>query len=196
MKKLVLDLDVGIDDTLAVAYALASPEVELVGITTTYGNVTTERSTANALAVCALLGSPDIPVYPGLPCASFADDFAVQPVSAFIHGENGVGEVGVPASDRAPQGQAAVDFIVEAVHRWGKDLVYVPTGPLTNLDAAIAQDPSIVDGVGRVVLMGGALTVPGNVTPWWWPPGGSRPPCRSSHRTRRAPRSRGRPSRG
>ncbi|GJM54964.1 ribosylpyrimidine nucleosidase [Granulimonas faecalis] len=166
MKKLVLDLDVGIDDTLAVAYALASPEVELVGITTTYGNVTTEQSTANALAVCALLGAPDVPVYPGLPCASFAEDFTVQPVSAFIHGKNGVGEVDVPASDRAPQGQGAVDFIVEAVHRWGKDLIYVPTGPLTNFDAAIAQDPSIVDEVGAVVLMGGALTVPGNVTPW------------------------------
>ncbi len=166
MKKMILDLDVGIDDTLAVAYALGSPEVELVGITTTYGNVTTEQSTLNALAVCDLFGRPDIPVYPGLPCASFAEDFTVQPISAFIHGKNGIGEVEIPASNRTAQGQSAVDFIIEAVHVWGDDLVYVPTGPLTNLDAAIAKDPSIVGEVGRVVLMGGALTVPGNVTPW------------------------------
>lgn len=166
MKKLVLDLDVGIDDTLAVAYALASPEVELAAITTTYGNVTTPQSSRNALAVCKLFGRPDIPVYEGLPHASWADDFSVMPISAFIHGDNGIGDVEIPDGDGQIQDQGAVDFIIEAAHKWGEDFVYVPTGPQTNLDAAIAKDPSIVNEMGRMVLMGGALTVPGNVNAW------------------------------
>lgn len=166
MKKMVLDLDVGIDDALAVAYALGSPEVELVGITTTFGNVTVEQSVRNALAVCSLFGCPDIPVYLGLPCPSSADGFVVSPASAFIHGKNGLGEVEVAPSPFEPQGQSAVDFLIDAVHRWKDELLYVPTGALTNLDAALAKDPSIAGEMGRVVLMGGALTVPGNVTPW------------------------------
>lgn len=69
-------------------------------------------------------------------------------------------------STRDAEDTPAVDFIIDAAKTYGKDLVYVPTGPLTNLDAAIARAPEIVDEIGRVVLMGGALTVPGNVNAW------------------------------
>ncbi|OZG55589.1 inosine-uridine nucleoside N-ribohydrolase [Bifidobacterium tissieri] len=165
-KKMILDLDTGIDDTLAIAYALGSPEVELIGITGTYGNVLVEQSVRNALAVTDLFGHPEVPVYAGLSHASHKDSFEVLPVSAFIHGQNGIGDVDIPDSDRTPESGSAVDFIIDAVKTYGKDLVYVPTGPMTNIAAALAKAPEIKDEIGKIVLMGGALTVCGNVDPW------------------------------
>ena len=166
MRKLILDLDTGVDDTLAISYALGSSEVELIGITGTYGNVLLEQGIRNDLAITDLLGHPEVKVYPGLPHASKADSFEVLPVSAFIHGENGIGDVAIPDSDRKAETQSAVDFIIDAVNTYGKDLVYVPTGPMTNIAAALAKEPEIAQRIGSIVLMGGALTVPGNVDAW------------------------------
>ncbi|MBW3087995.1 nucleoside hydrolase [Bifidobacterium sp. 82T24] len=165
-KKLILDLDTGIDDTLATAYALGSPEVELIGITGTYGNVLLDQGVRNALAVTDLFGHPEVKVYKGLPHASTKDSFEVQPVSAFIHGANGIGNVDIPDSNREPETESAVDFIIDAVKTYGKDLVYVPTGPMTNIAAALDKAPEIKDEIGGIVLMGGALTVCGNVSAW------------------------------
>ena len=164
-RKLILDLDTGIDDALAIAYALGSPEAELIGITATYGNVLMDRSVRNSLAVLDILGASSVPVHPGLPHSSTTEDFSVQEISAFIHGRNGVGEVDIAPSPRSAEATGAVDFIIEASHRYGDELVYIPTGPLTNLAAALEKDPGLA-GRLRVVLMGGALTVSGNVSPW------------------------------
>ena len=166
MRKLILDLDTGVDDTLAISYALGSPEVELIGITGTYGNVLLEQGIRNDLAITDLLGHPEVKVYPGLSHACKADSFEVLPVSAFIHGENGIGDVAIPDSDRKAETESAVDFIIDAVNTYGKDLVYVPTGPMTNIAAALAKEPDIAQRIGSIVLMGGALTVPGNVDAW------------------------------
>ena len=162
MKKLILDLDTGVDDALAISYALGSPEVELIGITGTYGNVLVEQGVRNALAVTDLLGHPEVKVYQGLPHSSTTDHFEVLPISAFIHGDNGIGDVDIPDSNRSVETESAVDFIIDAVKTYGKDLIYVPTGPMTNIEAALKKAPEIKDEIGRVVLMGGALTVPGN----------------------------------
>ena len=156
MKKLILDLDTGVDDALAISYALGSPEIELIGITGTYGNVLVEQGVRNALAVTDLLGHPEVKVYQGLPHSSTTDHFDVLPISAFIHGENGIGDVTIPDSNRS----------IDAVKTYGKDLVYVPTGPMTNIAAALDKAPEIKDEIGEIVLMGGALTVPGNVNAW------------------------------
>ncbi len=164
--KMILDLDTGIDDALAIAYAVGSPEVDLIGITGTYGNVLVEQGVRNSLAILDLLGRPDVPVFRGIEHSSTTESFEVLPISAFIHGVNGIGEVEIPDSDRTPDPRSAVDFIIEATEKYGKDLVYVPTGPLTNLAAAIKKEPSIVEKIGRVVLMGGALTACGNVNAW------------------------------
>ena len=164
-RKLILDLDTGIDDALAIAYALGSPEAELIGITATYGNVLMERSVRNSLAVLDILGASSVPVHPGLPHSSTTEDFSVQEISAFIHGRNGVGEVDIAPSPRSAEATGAVDFIIEASHRYGDELVYIPTGPLTNLAAALEKDPGLADRL-KVVLMGGALSVSGNVSPW------------------------------
>ena len=166
MTKLILDLDTGVDDTLAISYALGSPEVELIGITGTYGNVLLEQGVRNDLAITDLLGHPEIRVYPGLPHASTKDSFSVQSISAFIHGGNGIGDVSIPDSNRKPEVESAVDFIIDSVKTYGKDLVYVPTGPMTNIAAALRKAPEIKDEIGKIVLMGGALTVCGNVSPW------------------------------
>ncbi|RSX55441.1 inosine-uridine nucleoside N-ribohydrolase [Bifidobacterium dolichotidis] len=164
-KKMILDLDTGVDDALAIALALGSPEVELIGITGTYGNVLVEQGVRNALALTELFGHPEVKVYKGLSHALKRDGFEVEEISAFIHGKNGIGEVELPEPTRTIEDQNAVDFIIESAHKYGKDLVLVPTGPQTNIAAAIQKDPSIVDLVDAEVLMGGALTQPGNVTP-------------------------------
>lgn len=165
-KKMILDLDTGVDDALAISYALGSPEVELIGITGTYGNVLIEQGVRNSLAILDLLGHPEVPVFVGESHSRATDGFEVLDISAFIHGANGIGDVEIPDSPRKPSEQSAVDFIIESVHTYGKDLYYVPTGPLTNLAAAIDKDPTIVGEIGRVVLMGGALTVCGNCNGW------------------------------
>lgn len=162
MKKLILDLDTGVDDALAISYALGSPEVELIGITGTYGNVLVEQGVRNVLAVTDLLGHPEVKVYQGLPHSSTTDHFEVLPISAFIHGKNGIGDVDIPDSNRSVETESAVDFIIDAIKTYGKNLIYVPTGPMTNIEAALKKAPEIKDEIGRIVLMGGALTVPGN----------------------------------
>lgn len=161
--KLILDLDTGIDDTLAIAYALGSEEVELIGITGTFGNVELATGVRNSLAVLDLLGHPEVPVFRGLPTPRASDTFSLLPVIFDIHGRNGIGNCTIPDSPRAPQDTPAVDFIIEAARTYGPDLLYVPTGPLTTLAAVLDAAPGIAQTGMRVTLMGGALTVPGNV---------------------------------
>ncbi|MDK8240930.1 nucleoside hydrolase [Corynebacterium coyleae] len=163
--KLILDLDTGIDDALALAYALASPEVELIGVTCTYGNVVVEDSVRNTLAILELFGRTDTPVFAGPDHARAKDSFEVQEISAFIHGKNGIGEVEIPDPTRQVESTSAVDFLVESVTAYGDDLIIVPTGPSTTIAAAV-EASNVFRENANIVMMGGALTVPGNVTAW------------------------------
>ena len=165
MKKLILDLDTGIDDTLAMSLAMASPEVELIGIIGTYGNVYMEQGLRNDLAVTDLF-EKEVKVYRGLEHALSKDSFEVMEISSFIHGKNGIGECQIPDSEREEEEIGGIDFLIGAAHKFKDDLIYVATGPLTNLASALQKDPSISGLIGRVVFMGGALTVPGNVSDW------------------------------
>ena len=158
--KIILDLDTGIDDALALAYALAHPDLDLIGITGTYGNVPVELGVRNALALLELLGADNVPVYIG----PTREGFTVAPISAFIHGRNGLGEILLPPPRRTAQGDA-VDFLIQSVQEHGGELVIVPTGPSTSIAAAMQKDPDFARNA-RIVMMGGALTVPGNVTPF------------------------------
>lgn len=160
----ILDLDTGIDDTLALVYALASPELNLIGVTGTYGNVTVETGVRNALAVLELFGRTDVPVFAGPTHASTRDSFDVTEVSAFIHGKNGVGEVDIPTAARQVEEKPAVDFLIESVREHGDNLIIIPTGPSTTITAAVDKDEEFAQNA-RIVMMGGALTVPGNVSP-------------------------------
>lgn len=156
--KMILDLDTGIDDAFALAYAIAHPDIELIGVTGTYGNVTIEQGMANTRALLKLLGQPDIPVYAGVEIQGFV----VSEASARIHGTNGVGEVDI-AADNAESAGEAVDFLIESAAKYGEDLVVVPTGAQTTIAKALEKDENL-RGI-RMVTMGGALTVPGNVSP-------------------------------
>lgn len=164
-RKMILDLDTGVDDALAIAYALADPEVDLIGIVSSYGNNLLDVCAENSLKLLELLGHTDIPVFKGLPHSCTTDRFDVMQVSKDIHGDNGIGDVELPAPSRALEEQSGVDFYIEAAHKYGKDLIIIPTGPMTNLAAALKKDPEIADLIGNVTFMGGALTVEGNVTP-------------------------------
>jgi inosine-uridine nucleoside N-ribohydrolase len=151
--QVILDCDPGHDDAIALLLALASPEIELVGVTTVHGNQTLEKTTDNALRVLALVGREDVPVAMG------ADRPLVREprVADHVHGESGLDGPDLPPRASEPVEQAAVDFLVEHI---GPETVLVPVGPLTNI--AQALDRGIRPA--RIVLMGGSIAE-GNVTP-------------------------------
>jgi purine nucleosidase len=149
----ILDCDPGHDDAIALLLALASPELELVGVTTVHGNGTLERTTDNALRVLELVGRADVPVAAG------ADRPLVRDlhVAAHVHGDSALDGPELPERRSDPIEQHAVDFLVE---RTTPETVLVPVGPLTNV--ALALERGIRPA--RIVLMGGAVAE-GNMTP-------------------------------
>lgn len=164
-RKIILDLDTGIDDALALAYALGSEELDLIGVTGTYGNVLVDTGVRNTLAILELFGREDVPVLAGPAHARAKDGFGVLEISEFIHGVNGIGEAELPEPKRAVEETSAVDFLIESVEKYGDDLVIVPTGPSTTIAAAIEASQAFAQRA-HIVMMGGALTVPGNVSKW------------------------------
>ena len=163
---LVLDLDTGIDDALALAYALGSPEVELVAVVCSYGNVPVELAARNTCALLELLGRPDVPIYLGCDRALEAEaPFTVPAGVVRIHGENGLGGAVLESRPCKPR-QNGVDFLTNMQGLYGPDVYYVPTGPLTNLATALRRAPELARELPRVTFMGGSLALPGNVTPY------------------------------
>jgi inosine-uridine nucleoside N-ribohydrolase len=154
----LLDCDPGHDDAIALLLALASPELELLGVTTTYGNQTLEKTTANALRVLDLADRHEIPVAAG------ADGPLERPltVAAHVHGESGLDGPTLPPPSRGPTAQDAVDFMIERLVSSARPVTIVPTGPLTNV--ARLLDRTGGENVERIVLMGGAIAE-GNMTP-------------------------------
>lgn len=161
-RRIIIDTDPGIDDAMAIFFALRHPALDVIGLTTIFGNVTTELATANALRLLDIAGRPDIPVAPGA-----ADPLCVPysgPV-AFVHGEDGQGNVDLPPSDRDPLDVSAAQFIVDQVMANPGEITLVPVGPLTNLALSLRLEPQIASHVREVVLMGGNALGPGNATP-------------------------------
>jgi inosine-uridine nucleoside N-ribohydrolase len=151
---ILLDCDPGHDDAIALLLALASPEVELLGVTTVAGNQTLDKTTANAIRVLELAGRGDVPVAAGSPRPLVREPF----VAAYVHGETGLDGPELPAPKGAPVEAHAVDFLAERLN--GATLV--ATGPLTNVALLLARHPEA--SPERIVLMGGAIAE-GNVTP-------------------------------
>ncbi len=157
----VLDVDTGIDDALAILLALASPELHVVGVTCVAGNARLEQVVQNTLGVLALARATQVPVAIG----------AAKPIArrlttaSFFHGEDGVGGVAMPSSDRAPSDEPADAFLVRMAAEYEGSLAIVAVGPVTNLALACRRDRTFADRVARLVLMSGAATVPGNATP-------------------------------
>jgi inosine-uridine nucleoside N-ribohydrolase len=157
---ILIDCDPGHDDAMALLLALASPEVELLGVSTVAGNQTLEKTTANALRVLEFAGRGDVPVAAG------ADRPLVRPleVAAHVHGESGLDGPQLPPPAGAPVAEHAVDFLAERVRGVGRPVTLVPTGPLTNVALLLSRYPDVAHGLERIVLMGGAIAE-GNQTP-------------------------------
>jgi len=155
---IVLDCDPGHDDAIALLLALASPELDLLGVTTTYGNQTLEKTTTNALRVLELVGRGDVPVAAG------ADRPLERElvVAAHVHGESGLDGPALPEASGAPTSDDAVAFIAERLDAAAAPVTIVATGPLTNVARYLATHGS--NGIDRIVLMGGAIAE-GNFTP-------------------------------
>jgi len=159
--RIILDTDPGIDDALAIFLALASPEVQLEAITTVSGNVHVDLTTRNTLSLLELAGRADIPVARG--CTR---PLLRQPVeAAYVHGSNGLGEVELPTPRTSVVAQHATELIIEKILQAPGEITLVAIGPLTNVALALRREPRIAQAVREVVIMGGALRVPGNTTP-------------------------------
>lgn len=124
--KMILDLDTGIDDALAIAYALGLPGVELIGVTNCFGNVTIDTAVQNTLDLLELLGHPEVPVFEGASCPWGADGYTLAPHKFKIHGQNGIGNVELPRAKAQKSAVSAVDFILDSARRYGPDLRWSP----------------------------------------------------------------------
>ncbi|MBL8701690.1 MAG: nucleoside hydrolase [Alphaproteobacteria bacterium] len=160
---LVIDTDPGVDDAIAILAALAAPALDLRALTVVSGNAALETGVANAGGLLAFAGR-DVPVHAG----------ATRPLLRSIlrgkyHGPSGMGPLALPPANRAPDPEHAVAFLVrslrEAARPGARRLTICAIGPLTNLALAIAQDPAVVAGIDRIVLMGGGFRTGGNRTP-------------------------------
>ncbi len=161
MLRIILDTDPGIDDALALFLALSSPEVTLEAVTTVQGNVSVELTTYNALTLLTLAGRTDIPVAYGS-----AEPLVRERIDAgHVHGKSGLGNITLPEPTIAVVEQQAVDLIIEKIMSNPGEITLVAIGPLTNIALAVRREPRIAQHVREVVIMGGAVRVPGNVTP-------------------------------
>ena len=159
MKKVLIDMDPGTDDALALIAALSSPELDVLGVTTVGGNASLADTTRNALRLLEHLGS-DVPVSRG----------SARPLKGrfeyayHFHGAAGLG-VRLPRPRTTPTTERAVERIVRAASEHRGALTVIALGPLTNVARALRSEPSLAEWLAEVVIMGGAVEVPGNVTP-------------------------------
>ena len=161
-RKIIIDTDPGVDDTMAIFLALCSPELDVVGLTTIFGNVHTELATKNALRLLSIAGRGDIPVAHGADDALTGDFEGPVP---YVHGEDGQGDIFLPDPAGAPIALSAAAFIIEQLRANPGEITLAPVGPLTNIALALRLEPHIVEWVDEVVLMGGNALVPGNASP-------------------------------
>src|SRR5271166_48773 len=159
---IVMDVDTGIDDAMALLYACAHQGAHILGVSTVVGNVSLAAATRNTRAVLALARRDDIPVWPGAPTAI---SIPVKDASE-VHGRSGLGHAVLPEPDEPARVQHAVEAIIAAARAHAGRLILVATGPLTNIALAVMREPELPRLVKRFVIMGGAyLEAAGNVTP-------------------------------
>ncbi len=161
-RKFIFDTDPGVDDAMAFLFAMASPELELVGVTSVFGNGGLKTTTQNALRLVELVGRSDIPVVAG----------AARPLlhpymgkGQHVHGSDGFGESHMPEPAGRPTAGHAAQYIIDTILANPGQITLVAVGPLTNLALAVSLEPRIVQAVRQVVIMGGAAARPGNASP-------------------------------
>ena len=160
---MIIDTDGGVDDAVAIWWALDAPDAEVVGITVVAGNVGIEQATRNVCRILHAHGSGHVPVYRGA-ARPLAGAPSLRPAD-FIHGADGLGDCGVPDAPFGEQPVSALAFLLRVVRAEPGDLKIVTLGPLTNIASAILADRTWAGCVGGVVVMGGAVGVHGNAQP-------------------------------
>ncbi|KAL8140546.1 hypothetical protein V2J09_006567 [Rumex salicifolius] len=161
-QKLIIDTDPGIDDSMTILMAFQTPEVEIIGLTTIFGNVYTEVATRNALLLCEMAGYPDVPVAEG---SSEPLKGGKPRIADFIHGSDGLGNLSLPPSTSSKCEKSAAEFLVDKVSEFPGEISVLALGPLTNIALAIKRDSSFASKVKRVIVLGGAFFCLGNVNP-------------------------------
>lgn len=178
MHKIILDTDPGVDDAMAIAYALTHPKIDLLALTTVFGNINIDFATRNAQYILDALGATTVAVAKGAAIPSVQSPL---PHADFVHGADGLGnkypgsKPGKPATDTAPlrrdarhanlEPLDAADFIIESARAAPGEITLVAVGPLTNIAEALRREPALPSMVKGLVIMGGTVDEPGNVSP-------------------------------
>lgn len=161
-QKIIIDTDPGVDDTIAISVALRSPELEVMGLTSIFGNAINETTAQNALRLVELEGHDDIPVARGCDVPLITE---IEGIASDIHGLDGLGNTHPPAPKGKLVRESAAEFIINTVRAYPGEVMLVPIGPLTNIAVALKTDPEIAHLIKGIVLMGGAVSSPGNISP-------------------------------
>ena len=161
-RKILIDCDTGIDDSVAILYALKSPHIHVEGIVTGFGNTNPVQAADNSLRLIKLADCGyEVPVVIG---AKAGLNGECDPAPEHIHGKNGIGNVILPESSQKPLDEDAADFIIRKANEPDGELIIVTLGRLTNLARALEKDPKLPKKVKKLVTMGGCLHAPGNVS--------------------------------
>ncbi|MCH8256437.1 MAG: nucleoside hydrolase [Proteobacteria bacterium] len=159
----IFDTDPGIDDAMALIFLNACQRLELKGLTTVFGNASLAQCTNNALYLCERFGI-DVPVHAGADATIMGvpeDHFPV-----FVHGADGLANINAAPQSRQQAIEPAADFLIESAVKYSKELVIIAVGRMTNIAIAIQANGEFASNVKEIILMGGAVNVPGNVTQW------------------------------
>lgn len=162
MIKVILDCDPGHDDAIAMLLATRAENIDLIGVTTVAGNSELHNTVNNALRVLNYSGVYDIPVYAGCVKPMARDLYRLT--GAIIHGEDGLGGPSIPPATQKPEDKHAVDYLVETLMATKEKITVVAVGPLTNVAMALIKEPRIKENIESIVIMGGAIVDPGNIT--------------------------------
>ena len=161
-QKIIIDSDPGIDDAMAILAALRSPDLEVLGLTTVFGNADVETCSLNALRLVELEGNEHVPVAKG--CGQPLV-FEAEKLGTRVHGKDGMGDTSLPLPHGTLDPRHAAQFIIDTVLAHPNEVVLAPIGPLTNIALALRLEPRITPLVKEVVLMGGCAFTLGNISP-------------------------------
>jgi len=156
--RIILDVDTGIDDAMAIFYALRRPGIRLEALTTTFGNTDTAIATDNTLKILELLGRPEIPVAAGVGRSLITP---YRRMADHVHGSNGLGDVELPEPEIKPTDEHAIDLMIRVIKENPGEITLVPVGPITNVALALTKAPEIAKLARGIVIMGSTILHPG-----------------------------------
>jgi inosine-uridine nucleoside N-ribohydrolase len=162
MYHVIMDCDPGHDDAIALLLASRADNIRILGVTTVAGNSYVENTTLNASKVLDFAGVTDVDVYPGCERPMMHELWRLT--GAIIHGEDGLGGPRLPDPVTPVKAEHAVSFIIRTLRESAEKVTLIVTGPMTNIAQVLIQAPDVKENIERIVIMGGAIRDPGNIT--------------------------------